>query len=450
VSKARLTFHRTFHSVAHSRNFRLFFFGQMVSVTGTWMQSVALAWLVWSLTHSGLAIGVQTALSFGPMLFLGPLGGLVADRRDKRLILIGTQSAFAVLALILGVLVATHVVTLWMVYVISLGQGFVTVLDMPGRQSFYAEMVGQDDLTNAVSLNSAVVTGARMVGPVLAAVLIATIGLAPAFLYNGVSYLALIGGLVAMRPRELYRTGTSEVRKGQVREGLAYAWHTPELRLPLLWMCVVFTFSFNFSVLFPLLAVRVFHGGEAELAALFSVMGAGSMIGALAMARLQDATPRRLAIAASVFGLFSVAAAIAPTFPLEIVALIAMGAASMVFMITGNSTLQLTSRPDMRGRVMALYGMVLLGGTPIGGPVAGWLADVFGRRISPASGTRISVAIGGVVAVAVGIVGVWTLVRLGMAQRFQPRLGRRRKVVSVPVAPDANDPELGTGEGLTA
>ena len=425
MSKVGLAFHRTFHSVAHSRNFRLFFFGQIVSVTGTWMQSLALAWLVLKLTDSGVALGIQMALNFGPMLLIGAYGGLLADRRDKRTILIATQSAFAVLAIALWALVAFEVVDVWQVYGLSLLQGIVNAADNPARQSFYAEMVGEEDLTNAVSLNSAVMTGTRIVGPALAAVLIATRGLATCFLVNGISYLAVIGGLIAMRPDELHRTNRVDRRKGQIREGLEYVWRTSELRLPLLWMAVVFTFSFNFSVLFPLLAKWTFDGGPGVMAALFSVMGAGSMIGALAMARQRDPNPRRLAISTAAFGVLSVAAAVAPTLAVEIAVLIPLGVASMVFMITGNSTLQLASRPDMRGRVMALYGIAFLGVAPIGGPVAGWIAERFR--------TRMSIGFGGIVAVVTGLVGLWMLARLRRQAPSAATQEERGKVVEVPV-----------------
>ncbi len=441
MTRIGLAIHRTFHSVSHSRNFRLFFVGQIVSVTGTWMQSVALAWLVLKLTDSGTALGIQAALNFGPMLVLGAWGGLLADRRDKRRILIVTQSAFALLAIALWALVATGLVTVGIVYALSLLQGVVTAVDMPTRQSFYAEMVGPRDLTNAVSLNSAVVTGTRIVGPALAGVLIATIGLASSFLFNGISYLAVIGGLIAMRPEELHRTEAPQARKGQIREGLAYVWRTPELRLPLVWMAVVYMLSFNFSVLFPLLAKRTFAGDVGLYATLLAVMGAGSMIGALAMARQKHPTPLRLAVAAAAFGIMTVIAATAPTLPLELAILLPLGASSMVFMIIGNSTLQLTSRPDMRGRVMALYGIVFLGGTPFGGPIAGWLADAFGPRTS--------LAVGGVVAIATGLAGLWTLGRLGLVKR-RAVPSRRRQVVGVPIGTGSTDPELSAREELTA
>jgi MFS family permease len=437
VTKIGFAVHRTFHSVSHSRNFRLFFAGQIVSVTGTWMQSVATAWLVLKLTGSSVALGIQLALNFGPILVLGAWAGLLADRRDKRVILIATQSAFALQALALWVLVFAGAAQLWMVYALSLYAGVVTAIDNPARQSFYAEMVGHKELTNAVSLNSAVMTGTRIVGPALAGVLIATVGLAPSFLFNGISYVAVIAALVAMRADELYREVVLVRGRGQLREGLAYVRRTPGLLLPLTWMAVIFTFSFNFSVLFPVLATRVFDGDAGMYATMLSVIGVGSLLGALAMARQQEPNPRRLAVAAVAFGAASVLASAAPTLWSELVILVPMGIVSMVFMITGNSTLQLSSRADMRGRVMALYGIVFLGGSPIGAPVAGSVADRFGPRTG--------VALGGFIAVATGLVGLWMLSRRRL-RRPRVAMASRPEVVGVPTTGGAIDANLATEE----
>ncbi|MFB3738824.1 MAG: MFS transporter [Candidatus Velamenicoccus archaeovorus] len=403
MTRVGLAVHRTFHAVSHSRNFRLFFVGQLISVTGTWMQSVASAWLVLQLTGSGVALGFQTALNFGPVLFLGAWGGLLADRLDKRRILIGTQSAFAILAAALWALVATGTVQLWHVYALSALQGVVTSFDNPTRQSFYAEMVGRRDLANAVSLNAAVMTATRIVGPAVAGVVIAVAGLAPAFAVNAVSYVAVIGALWAMRAEELIRDGMQERRKGQVRDGLRYVWRTPALRLPLIWMAVLYTFSFNFSVLFPLFAEETFRGNAGTYGTLLSALGVGSLIGALALARKTQPTPRRLAVAAVGFGAVSIVAALMPTLRTALVALVPMGLASMAFMILANSTLQLTSRPEMRGRVMALYGIVFLGSTPFGAPVAGWA----GEHLGPRAG----IALGGLIALVTGLAGLWALAR---------------------------------------
>jgi MFS family permease len=439
LTRVGLAVHRTFHAVSHSRNFRLFFIGQGISVTGTWVQSVASAWLVLQLTHSGVALGIQAALNFGPILILGAFGGLLADRRDKRSILITTQISFSVLAFAMFGLVAAGVVELWMVYLISLLRGLVTALDNPARQSFYAEMVGPDELTNAVSLNAAIMTGTRVVGPAIAGVLIATIDVAPCFLVDGVSYLAVIYGLWLMRPDELRRTRT-EPRRGQLREGFAYAWRTPELRDPLVWMAVLFTFSFNFSVLFPLFATEVFDGNAETFGLLLSVMGVGSLIGALVMARQRRPNPRRLALAAIAFGLASILVSGAPSLHWAIALLVPMGLLGMVFMITGNSTLQLTSRAEMRGRVMSLYGIVFLGSTPIGAPVAGWVAEHLGSRLA--------LGAGGAVAAATGALGLLTLVARTRRRQAAPP-GRREEVVGVPSGPARPAPELST-EGAVA
>lgn len=396
--------HRTFHAVSHSRNFRLFFLGQIVSVTGTWVQYVASAWLVLRLTGSGVALGVMSALNFAPVLVLGAWAGVLADRRDKRRILIATQTAFAVLALALWGLVATHVVELWMVYALSLLQGIVTAVDTPARQSFFAEMVSAEHLTNAVSLNSAVMTGTRIVGPAIAGGLIAGVGLDACFLVNGVSYLAVIGGLLAMRPEELHRAPAPR-DGGGLRAGLRYVWETPELRTPLLVMAAIFTFSFNFQVLLPLLARQTFRGEAGTFSSLLALMGVGSLVGALAMARGARPNPVRLMRSAAALGGASVVAGVMPNLWTALVAMVALGFVGIVFMITANTTLQLTARPEMRGRVMALYSVVFLGGTPIGAPIAGWSAEVLGPRWG--------LALGGLVAVAVGLVGLWAVRRRG-------------------------------------
>jgi MFS family permease len=440
VTKLALAVHRTFYSVSHSRNFRLFFAGQIVSVTGTWMQSVAAAWLVLKITGSGVALGVQMALNFGPIIVLGAWAGLLADRVDKRRILVATQSAFAVQAIALWALVASGVVTLADVYLLTLLQGIVTAIDMPARQSFYAEMVGTEHLTNAVSLNSAVMTGTRIVGPALAGLLIATVGLGPCFLINGISYLAVIAGLLAMRAGELHRLSGPHGGRGQLRAGLSYVWRTPELRRPLAWMALVFTFSFNFSVLFPLLARRALHGDAGTYAALLSTMGMGSLTGALVMARQATPSARRLALAAMGFGALSMIAAITPTLATELIAMFPLGFIGMVFMITGNTTLQLTADPPMRGRVMALYGIVFLGGTPVGAPIAGWLAEQLGPRSA--------IGIGGALAVTTGAIGLWTLAGRGLPVRRARRPSG--EVVSMPVSEGAMDAELATDDSVRA
>ena len=414
MTRVGLAVHRTFHSVGHSRNFRLFFIGQAVSVSGTWMQMVAAAWLVLQLTGSGVALGIDTALGFGPMLFLGAFGGALADRHDKRRILIGTQIAFATLAVAFWTLVATGVVQVWMVYSLSLLQGIVTAIDQPTRQSFFAEMVEPRDLPNAVSLNSAVMTGTRIVGPALAGVLIATLGISWCFGLNAISYIAVIGALLAMRASEL-RPNRAPREAGAIREGLRYAWRTGELRRPLVLMSILFLFSFNYSVLMPLFAKGTFHGNAGTLGLILAVTGVGSLSGALFMAAKPRPGERPLAWAAVGVGIVTTVVAFAPTLDVAVLMMLPLGVASIIFFVTANSTLQLTARPDMRGRVMALYGIVFLGTTPIGAPIAGWV----GQHANP----RIALAAGGLIALVTGLVGLVLLARRGVAEGAGVKVG---------------------------
>lgn len=411
MTRVGLAVHRTFHAVGHSRNFRLFFVGQAISVSGTWMQMVAAAWLVLQLTGSGVALGIDTALGFGPMLFLGAFGGALADRHDKRRILIGTQIAFATLAVAFWALVATGVVQVWMVYSLSLLQGIVTAIDQPTRQSFFAEMVEPKDLPNAVSLNSAVMTGTRIVGPALAGVLIASLGISWCFAINAISYVAVIGALLAMRTSEL-RPNRAPREAGAIRAGLRYAWQTGELRRPLVLMSILFLFSFNYSVLMPLFAKGTFNGSAGTLGLLLAVTGVGSLGGALFMAARPRPGERPLAWAAVGVGIVTTVVAFAPTLDVAVLMMLPLGVTSIIFFVTANSTLQLTSRADMRGRVMALYGIVFLGTTPIGAPIAGWV----GQNANP----RIAFAAGGVIALVTGLVGLWQLARRGTAEKVMP------------------------------
>lgn len=407
MTRVGLAVHRTFHAVVRSRNFRLFFVGQAVSVTGTWMQMVAAAWLVLRLTHSGVALGIDTALAFGPMLVFGAFGGVLADRYDKRRILLATQVAFGALALALWAIVASGVVELWMVYTLSFLQGVVTSIDQPTRQSFFAEMVEPRDIPNAVSLNSAVMTGTRIVGPALAGALIAGVGMEWCFLINGLSYIAVIGALVAMRPDEL--TPHRAAREaGAIREGFRYVWRAGELRRPIVLMSVLYLFSFNYSVLMPLFAERTFGGDAGTLGLLLSVAGVGSLAGALVMAGRPRPGERPLALAAVGVGVVTTLVAFAPSLHVAVASMLALGVASIVFFVTANSTLQLATRPDMRGRVMALYGIVFLGTTPIGAPIAGWVGEHLGPRVGLAGG--------GLIALVTGLVGLWVLARRASAE----------------------------------
>jgi MFS family permease len=379
VSLAEAVTRRMFRSL-RVRNYRLFFFGQLVSLTGTWMQQVGQDWLVLRLTDRALPLGITLALQFAPMLVLGAWAGVVADRLDKRRLLLATQAAMASLALVLGVLTATGAIRLWMVYVLALLLGCATAFDMPTRQAFVSEMVGPDRVTNAIGLNSAVFNSARVVGPAVAGVLIAAVGIAPAFLINAASYLAVIAGLLAMDPARLHRLPPVDRAEGQVRAGLRYVWANPVLRSTIALVAVVGALGLNYRVALPLLARFTFGGDASAYGALASIMAAGAVVGSLAAARRGRPSRALLLGSVAVFGLLSFAAAAAPTLIAEAVVLAPLGVASMTFLATANSTLQLASSPEMRGRVMALYGLVFLGSTPVGGLLGGWMAGQFGPR----------------------------------------------------------------------
>jgi len=314
-----------------TRNYRLWFFGQAVSQSGTWMQSVAQGWLVLKLTGNAFDLGVTAALQFAPVLLFGTFGGLVADRFDKRKVLLVTQTAFTAQATVLWLLVASGSVRLWMVWTMALVYGFINVIDNPSRQSFAVEMVGPDALVNAVGLNSVVVNSSRIVGPALAGILIATAGMSWAFLANAVSFAAVIGALYAMRPSELHRRPPVRRAKGQIRAGMRYAWQAWELRVPLLMMAVIGTLAYNFSVLLPLYAHDVFHRGAGTYSALTVAMGVGALAGGLVVASRRRPSYQLLVAVSLAFGVLILAVAVAPTLPLLLVLLALMGAASLMF-----------------------------------------------------------------------------------------------------------------------
>ena len=387
----------TFRSL-RVRNYRLFFTGQLVSVSGTWMQQVAQSWLVLTLTDSGFDLGVTVALQFLPMLLFGMWGGVIADRFDKRRVLMAAQAVAAVLAVTLWSLVVAGMVELWMVYVLAFLLGLVQVVDMPTRQAFVTEMVGPDEVPNAVGLNSAMFNAGRLVGPAAAGAVISTAGVAPAFLVNAVSYLVVIGALWAMRPDELDRepAGAEQGggrRPGQIREGLRHVWRTPELRSPLILVAVVGTFGFNFNVVLPVLARYALHGGATLYGTLTGVMALGSLLGALFAASRARPTRARLVGSAVAFGALTLVTAMAPTAVTVSVLLVPVGVSVMLFLATANATLQLNSSPAMRGRVMALYGLVFLGSTPLGGPLLGFVSERWGARAGLALSGGVSLVV---------------------------------------------------------
>ena len=369
----------TFRSMS-VRNYRLYFAGQLISTTGTWMQSIAQAWLVLQITGSGVALGVTVALQFTPVLLVGAWGGLVADRVDKRRLLVGTQAAAGLLALVLGSVTALGVVQLWMIYVLALGLGAVNALDNPARRAFVVEMVGAEHVSNAVSLSSAMFMAARVIGPAIAGLVIAGFGVSWCFFANGVSYSAAVIAFLAMRQNEFFSVQPVPKRKGQLREGLRYAWSTPALRLVLVLTAVIGTLAFNFQVVLPLLAKQTFSGGADTLGVLYASMSIGSVIGALVSAHEARATRRFVLGAALAFGAALVAAALAPTFALELLVLVPVGAAGIAFTAMANGVLQTETAPEMRGRVAALFTVAFLGSTPIGGPIIGLVSQQLGPR----------------------------------------------------------------------
>ncbi len=408
------------------RNYRLFAGGQVVSLTGTWAQRIAQDWLVLDLSgNSGVALGVVTGLQFLPVLLLGLWGGVLADRYDKRLLLVGVQVAMGLLALALGLLDLSGAVQLWQVYALSFALGIASALDTPVRQSFVSELVGPDELPNAVSLNSATFNSARILGPALAGVLITTVGTGPIFLGNAVSYVAVVAGLLAMHSDELRTSPPVRKAKGQVREGLAYVRTRPDLLVPILLVAVIGTFGLNFQITMALVAKEVFGRGAGAFGLLSSMLAVGSLIGALASAR-RTGPPRvqRLLLSALAFGLLEVLVGLAPSYLLMCALLVPTGVAVLTFTTTANTLLQLGSEPHVRGRVMALYILVFVGGTPVGAPLIGAVAEVLGPR----SG----MLLGGAVSAAAAVAGAAYLLRT-RSLRLEPHLLRRRPHVHVRV-----------------
>jgi MFS family permease len=361
-------------------NYRRYFAGQLISLSGTWMQTVAAIWVVLELTDSGVAVGLTTALQFLPMLLIGAWGGLLADRIPKRRLLITTQALMTIPAIGLFAVTATGVVTPWMVYLAVFAFGSLNAIDNPTRQSFVIEMVGPDRVVNAVSLNSVIVQAARIVGPAVAGLLIATVGVVPCFGLNALTFVAMILALWGMDPSRLQAAPVAAPERGAIRAGLRYVLRTPELLMPLALMALVGTLGFNFQVVLPLLAKFSFESGAMTYASLVSAMAVGSIAGALVNGHRGRTGPRLIAGGALAFGLSALLAAAMPSLALEIVVLALLGAAAVTFAATINSTLQLAVSPEMRGRVMALYSVVFLGSTPIGAPLTGWLAQTYDPR----------------------------------------------------------------------
>lgn len=387
----------TFESL-RVRNFRLFFSGQLISQIGNWLTLVAQALLVLKLTDSGFALGLLAACQFGPVLVLGAWAGLVADRSDKRklLMVVQTFAMFQSFALaFIAFMDHPHVAAIYLVAVLG---GIATAFDNPARRAYVVEMVPGANVQNAVSLNSALMTGARVVGPALAGLLITTVGYGWTFATDGVSYLAVILGLFMMRTRE-NRPHVATLRgKGQVREGLRYVRTMPELFVPMVMMAIIGTFAFNFQTVMPLLVKRTLHGNDRTFTLVYSVISIGSLAGALMSARRSSVNVRHIVWAAYGFGASMLLLAVTPNVPFTYPIGILVGFSSIAFMTTSTAIVQLRSDPSMRGRVLALQAMVFLGSTPIGGPILGYICQHFGAR----SG----VVIGGVSAIVAGVYGM--------------------------------------------
>ena len=383
-------------------NYRKFFIGQAFSLLGTWIQSVAIAWLVLEITGSAASIGFAVALQFLPVLIFGPYGGVLVDRTDKRKLLIKTQALSGVQALLLAVMVLTHNENIALVLVLSLFLGCIYVLDMPARSAFIREMVPSDLVRNAVSLNSVVVNGARVIGPALAGVMIATIGLGWCFAANAASFIGVITAYALMKTSELIPVEPVVRAPGQLREGLRYVFANPNLRVPLIMMAVVGTLTYEFNVVLPAFASETFSSGAQSLGWLSAAMGLGAVFGGLWSATRPTSGISVIALAAVCFGIAVAGTALMPNVLWACVALIPVGAASIWFMSAGNSAVQLHAEPHMRGRVMSLWTVAFIGSTPVGAPIVGWVAET--------AGPRWALGLGAAAAVAAGIYGAkWAM-----------------------------------------
>ncbi len=380
------------------RNYRLYAMGALVSNTGTWMQRVAQDWLVLTVLtdYSAVAVGITTGLQFLPMLLLGPVSGMIADRFPKRRLMIGAQALAGSLSLLLGVLVITGAAELWHVYVLAALGGAAAALEAPARQTFVAEMVPEHQLSNAVGLNSASFHAGRLLGPAAAGVLIHLFSTGPVFLINAATFGATIAALCLMRVRELLPVTKAPRSKGMIREGLRYVRGRPDLMLIMAVVGLVGTFGLNFQMTTALMATQVFDKGAGEYGLLGSVMAIGSLSGALLAARRTRPTLRLLVLATMAFGAASVMASMMPTYATFAIALVPTGLAALTVMTAANTMVQMTTHAEMRGRVMALYMAIFMGGTPIGSPIVGWVGEELGARWTISLGGFVSVAVAAV------------------------------------------------------
>jgi MFS family permease len=382
-------------------NFRRYYGGQAVSMVGTWMQMTAQAWLVLKVTHSSTALGGIVALQTLPVLLLAPYGGVIADRIDKRRLMIVLQTLMGLQALALGALTVSGEIEVWQIGVLAALLGVNNAFENPSRQSFMLEMVGPEHLRNAVSLNSVLVNVARSVGPAVAGILIATVGDGVCFLLNAASFIPVVLSLATMNVLTLKPSKPTPRARGQLREGLRYVRSKRDLLIPLVMMGVVGCLTYEFQVSLPVMASSGLHAGPAGFGFMTAAIGIGAVIGGLLVAHRGKTGIRPLVTAAWAFGIAVGLAALAPSLPLELVTLALAGGASISFMATGNSTLQLSADPSMRGRVMSLWFVAFQGSTPIGGPIVGWVMAVLGARAG--------LGLGAIAALGVALAGLLAL-----------------------------------------
>src|SRR5580704_5823407 len=380
-------------------NFRRYVSGQSLSLIGTWVETVAQALLVLRLTHSGTVLGLTTAARYAPILVLSPYAGLIVDRHSKRRLLLGTQIGLGLVSAVLGTLVLTGQVRLWQVVVLALLFGTLSAVDNPARQAFVPEVVGPGLVRNAVTLNSTSVNVARVVGPTIAAVVVSTVGIGWCFVVNAVSFVFVIASLLSLDIRNLRPVPPTPRRRGQLLEALRYAAGVPAIARPLLMMALIGTFTFEFEVSLPLLATTTFHGTAATYSWLLGAFGAGAVAGGLYAARWGRTGVARLTWAALAYAIAVGLVTVAPTPQTAVAACVFVGAATVIFLTTGNSTIQLASEPAFRGRVTALWSMALVGSTPIGAPVIGGISDTVGPRYA--------LALGAAACLAAMVIGQW-------------------------------------------
>lgn len=393
---------KTFSSLS-IRNYRLYFIGQAISLSGTWMQTVALGWLVLETTGSGGQLGLVTALQFLPMLIFGPYGGVIVDRHNKKNILFWTQIFYGVFAAALSAIVFLHMTTLWVLYIFAVSFGIVRVFENPARQTFVNELVGGQQLKNAISLNATANNLARAIGPSIGGILIATTGIAACFLFNALSYVATLYVLGAMNDDELHREERHTTDVHTLAGGLRYVRENPFIRNMLIMMAVIGTFSYEFQVSLPLIAQQTFHGSAADYATLMAAFGIGSVIGGIFAAGRHHVEASHFLVAVFLFGISVLATSFAPSMAVATIGILIAGIFSINVTSLANTMLQLEAAPAMRGRVMALWSVAMIGSTPIGGPIVGWIGELFGARYG--------LALGGVAATLAAVVAASTFLK---------------------------------------